>query len=168
MHRYLLGTWRGQWGFPQMLKELRRIVGEVAEIQEGQRPPIVIEDASAGRQAKQTLELEMVVIGATPKGSKRSRWENVIPQHESGAVFYPDPGYMPELHQRWARMIKLKGIPNSKEVDDEADVEALALHYLTHGAVKTVTAKDRRQVIERLMIGQTNGVPWQVLAGGRR
>lgn len=125
---YLLGQWRGQWGFPVLMQTLRDVREQVKP-----NAGIVIEKASSGIQAAQTLELEVPgVIPFVPKGSKRTRWEAVQSQHVSGTVLYPLSIHAPWMGQMIDRRLVLTG--EGQEVDDEADTEAQSLHHRLYGA----------------------------------
>ena len=129
---YLLGTWRGQWGYPVLRQTVLDVYAQV-------RPDaVVVEDASSGRQIVQEMERTFRGIEkVTARGRKRLRWEAVHPQHRAGQVFYPRSLDAPWMGERIARLLVLTG-EGEGEVDDEADTEALALTWRAEGAPRVV------------------------------
>lgn len=119
-----LGQWRDQLGFPDLLALCRDVRAKT-------RPnALLVEDASAGRQAIQTLELEFPVTPVKVSKSKRVRYNAVSPLWESGAMEYPEEAdWMADYIER---MVVIQG--EGDEVDDEADADAIfGAWWLEHG-----------------------------------
>lgn len=117
---YLLGQWRGQWGYPTLR-------ATVLDVHARCRPSaLIVEDTSAGRSIAD--ELARVVPGlirVPARGPKRERIAAETPAMEAGQVCLPE-------REPWAadlveRLIVLTG--EGDEVDDEADALAMALRW---------------------------------------
>lgn len=116
---YLLGAWRGQWGFSTLMSTLTDLSHDLSP------DAIVIEDASSGRQAIQQLRNKLRgVIPYQPRVAKAARWDAVLPAYEAGQVHMPMAHHAPWIAQSIDRLVVLTG--QGDEIDDEADADAQA------------------------------------------
>lgn len=117
---YLLGQWRGQWGYPTLRQTVLDAVRE-------RRPnAVIVEDTSSGRALAD--ELARVVPGLVrvpARGSKASRISAETPAMEAGSVMLPEAA--PWVGDLVERLVVITG--EGDEVDDEADAMAMALRW---------------------------------------
>lgn len=124
--RYLLPKMeRGQYGLPDQLDAIKRLLEEYPDIRE-----IIVELGGAGPSIVDTISIEMAERGITvtpqPTGrdSKESRLQAVAPQARDGHVFVPeDAPWMPEYLAEFRRFPRVKH-------DDQVDATSQALLVL--------------------------------------
>ena len=119
----LLDMVRGQWDFPQAVKEFEKVA---------QRYPMathIVEDKSSGRPLIQTLQKKIPrIVKVNPVTNKVLRVEAQAPLFEAGNVYV--------ANNRWWKqdfLHEAKGFPTTKN-DDIIDSVAQALAYMNTGA----------------------------------